>query len=178
MNCYDFERNISAYLEGEIKQAVRSIFDKHKSDCNICNSKLLNISNIVKTLPNLSNLSTSEKFEENLKNKINDLDNRKQSLTSRFLNMNLFGLEPLPAISFCIALIMILGASYFLLNQDNLPVFDHNNISSQVKQKSIDNRSPLIINPIQDYPSIADSDSLNKINKQNKPKSIKLVRGN
>ena len=40
MNCYDFELNISAYIEGELKQAVRGNFNQHRDGCNNCKVKL------------------------------------------------------------------------------------------------------------------------------------------
>ena len=44
MNCYDFELNISAYIEGELKQAVRENFNQHKDTCSNCEEKLGDIS--------------------------------------------------------------------------------------------------------------------------------------
>jgi len=53
MNCYDFELNISAYIEGELKQVVREDFNQHKDTCKNCKEKLLDIAKLMENLPNL-----------------------------------------------------------------------------------------------------------------------------
>jgi len=70
MNCYDFELNISAYIEGEIKQAVREDFNQHKDACNNCKGKLVDISKLLENLPNLAQVKTSSQFKQKLQGKI------------------------------------------------------------------------------------------------------------
>ena len=54
MNCYDFELNISAYIEGELKQSVRREFSTHKETCNDCSEKLGDIARMIRQLPELT----------------------------------------------------------------------------------------------------------------------------
>ena len=70
MNCYDFELNISAYTEGELKQAVREDFNQHKDACNNCKEKLVDISKLMENLPNLTQMTTSSQFNQKLQGKI------------------------------------------------------------------------------------------------------------
>jgi len=62
MNCYDFELNISAYIEGELKQAVRENFINHKESCDNCFKKLSDISKLMENMLNISNVKTSSQF--------------------------------------------------------------------------------------------------------------------
>ena len=75
MNCYDFELYISAYIEGELKQAVREEFSQHKDSCQNCEQKLVYISKMMENLPKLIQVSTSRQFEQKLKGKISEIDN-------------------------------------------------------------------------------------------------------
>ena len=121
MNCYNFELNISAYVEGELKQLVREDFDQHKDACNNCKGKLVDISKLMENLPNLTQVTTSSQFNQKLQGKIREIDNRGPSIWQRLLEMKPLGFEPVPAVGFTLAIVMIIGASFLLLNQDGLP---------------------------------------------------------
>ena len=74
MNCYDFELNISAYIEGELKQVVRENFNQHRDICKNCKEKLEDISILMENLPNLVQVTTSNHFDNNLREKIHKID--------------------------------------------------------------------------------------------------------
>ena len=69
MKCYDFELNISAYIEGELKQVVRQSFTGHKESCSLCKEKLTDISELMGNMPKLTPLITSPQFIPNLNEK-------------------------------------------------------------------------------------------------------------
>ena len=120
MNCYDFELNISAYIEGELKQLVRDDLNQHKDACNKCKEKLVDISKLMEYLPDLEQVTTSSLFDENLQGKICEIDNRGSSIWQRLLEMKPLGFKPVPALGFSLALVMIIGTSFFLLNDYHL----------------------------------------------------------
>jgi len=173
MNCYDFELNISAYIEGELKQVVREDFNKHRDFCNNCKEKLEGISKLMENLPNLVQVTTSNHFDNNLRKKIHEFDNRGPSLWQRLLGIKPLGFEPVPALGFALAIIMIIGASFLLLNQDGLPEIDFEKLSTQSQQKF----KPSVISPQKNLPSMADSDTSGKPHQNNLKNRIKLVRG-
>ena len=175
MNCYDFELNISAYIEGELKQAVRENFNQHKDTCSNCEEKLGDISKLMKNLPNLMRVMTSRKFDQKLKGKIREIDNRRPSIWQRLLEMKPFGFEPVPALGFALALVMIIGASYLLLNQDALPDVNFEKLSTQSQQNTAPNFKPSVIAPKHNIPSMADSDSSGKSDAKHLDKRIQLV---
>ena len=84
----------------------------------------------MKNLPNLMSVMTSHKFDQKLKGKIREIDNRRPSIWQRLLGMKPFGFEPVPALGFALALVMIIGASYVLLNQDVLPNVNFEKLST------------------------------------------------
>ena len=177
MNCYDFELNISAYIEGELKQAVREDFNQHKDACNNCKEKLVDISKLMENLPKLTQVTTSSQFNQKLQGKIREIDNRGPSIWQRLLEMKPFGFEPVPAVGFTLAIVMIIGASFLLLNQDGLPDVDFEKLSTQSQQKTPQEFKPSVIAPNKNLPSMADSDTSGKQNPNNLDNRIKLVGG-
>ena len=177
MNCYDFELNISAYIEGELKQAVREDFNQHKDACKNCKEKLLDIAKLMENLPNLVQVTTSSQFDRGLQEKICEIDNRGPSIWQRLLEMKPLGFEPIPAVGFTLANIMIIGASFLLLNQDGLPDVDFEKLSTRTQQKIPQEFKPSVITPQKNLPSMADSDTSGKQNPKNLDKRIKLVGG-
>ena len=177
MNCYDFELNISAFIEGELKQAVREDFNQHKDACNNCKEKLVDISKLMENLPNLTQVTTSSQFNQKLQEKIREIDNRGPSIWQRLLEMKPLGFEPVPAMGFTLAIVMIIGASFLLLNQDGLPDVDFEKLSTQSQQKIPQEFKPSVITPQKHLPSIANSDTSEKTKSNNIDKRIKLVRG-
>ena len=177
MNCYDFELNISAYIEGELKQVVREDFNQHKDSCKNCKKKMVDISQLMENLPHLMQFTTSSQFNENLQEKIREIDNRGPSIWQHLLEMKPFGFEPIPASGFALALVMIFGASFLLLNQDGLPDVDFEKLSTQYQQKIPPEFEPSVITPKKNLPSMADSDTSVKPNSRNVDNRIKLVGG-
>ena len=177
MNCYDFELNISAYIEGELKQVVRGDFNQHKDACNNCKGKLVDISKLMENLPNLVQVTTSSQFDKNLQGKIREIDNQGPSIWQRLLEIKLLGFEPVPALGFALAIVMIIGASFLLLNQDSLPDVDFEKLSTQSQNKTSKEFKPSVITPQKNLPSMADSDTSGKSNPKNLDNRIKLVGG-
>ena len=176
MNCYDFELNISAYIEGELKQAVRREFSTHKGKCSNCAEKLEDIVHMIRKLPELTPKTTSSQFIHNLHEKIREIDNRGPSIWQRLLQLKPLGFDPVPAVGFAIAMVMIIGASYLLLNQDGLPDVDFEKLSTQLRQQASPQFKPSVIAPEPTLPTMADSDSSVKPqNKKHLDNRIKLV---
>jgi len=177
MNCYDFELNISAYIEGELKQAIRENFTNHKETCGICCEKLSDISRLMENLPKMSQLSTSSQFDQKLQNKIREIDNQGPSIWQWLMQLKPLGFEPVPALGFAVAMVMIIGASYLLLNQDGLPNIDFEKLSTQSQQNTPQKFKPSVITPTKNLPSMADSDTSAKSNPKHLENRIHLVGG-
>ena len=176
MNCYDFELNISAYIEGELKQAVRREFSTHKETCSNCTEKLGDIAQLIRKLPELTTKTTSSQFIHNLHEIIREIDNRGPSIWQRLVQLKPLGFDPVPAVGFALAIVMIIGASYLLLNQDGLPDVDFEKLSTKSRQQASPQFKPSVIAPEPTLPTMADSDSSVKPqNKKHLDKRIKLV---
>ena len=70
---------------------------------------------------------------------------------------------------------MIIGTSFFLLNEDSLPNVNFEKLSTQSQKKSLQEFKPSVITPERNLPSMADSDTSGKTNSKNLDKRIKLV---
>ena len=179
MKCYDFELNISAYIEGDLKQSIRQDFNKHKGVCIQCEEKLSDISLLIKKMPTMDTITTSSEFIYNLNQKIQEIDNRVPSLWQRLLQFRPLGFEPVPALSFAMTMVIIFGVSYFLINQDELPEINMEKLSPHSQNQISEKFKPTVVIPKQTIPSMADSDSsVNTDNRGRFDNRIKLVGGN
>ena len=156
MKCYDFELNISAYIEGELKQVVRQSFNEHKENCILCNEKFEDISKLMDKMPKLTPLVTSPQFIHNSSEKIREIDNRGPSIWKRITQFKPLGFEPVPALGFTMAMVMAISASYLLIHTNGLPEINMEKLSTQSRQQT---PKPSIVIPPQTGLSIADSDS-------------------
>ena len=179
MKCYDFELNISAYIEGELKQVVRQSFNEHKENCIPCKEKVADISQIMDKMQNMKPLITSSQFVHNLNKKILEIDNRGPSIWERLMQFRPLGFEPAPALGFSLAMVMVIGATYLLINRDELPEINMEKLSTQSQHQAPELFKPSVVNPPQMVPSIADSDSLVKPNIRDRyDNKIKLTGSN
>ena len=179
MKCYDFELNISAYIEGELKQVIRQNFDEHKENCTLCKEKLADISQVMDKLPKLTPLVTSPNFIPDLNNKIREIDNLGPSIWERLIQFKPLGFEPAPALGFTLAIVMIVSTSYLLINRDGLPEINMEKLSTKSHQHIPKSFKPSVVTPPQIGPSIADSDSSVKQDIRNRYNDkIKLTGGN
>ena len=179
MKCYDFELNISAYIDGELKQVVRQSFNEHKGNCILCNEKLADISILMDKMPKLTPLVTSQQFIHNLNEKIREIDNRGPSIWERITQFKPLGFEPVPALGFTLAMVMVISASYLLIHRNGLPEINMEKLSTQSQQQSSNSFKPTVVNPPQTGPSIADSDSsVNPDIRNRYDNKIKLTGGN
>ena len=156
MKCYDFELNISAYIDGELKQVVRQSFNEHKGNCILCNEKLADISILMDKMPKLTPLVTSPQFIHNLSEKIREIDNRGPSIWERITQFKPLGFEPVPALGFTLAMVMVISASYLLIHRNGLPEINMEKLSTQSRQQT---PKPSVVIPPPPGLSIADSDS-------------------
>ena len=110
--------------------------------------------------------------------RIIEIDNKGPSVWQRFLLFKPLGFEPIPALGFAMALVMVIGASFLLLNQDGLPNVDFEKLSTQSQQKTTNQFKPSVITPTKNLPSMADSDTSGKSNPKHLENRIQLVGGN
>ena len=178
MKCYDFELNISAYIDGELKQVIRQSFNEHKENCILCNEKFTDISKLMKKMPKLTPLVSSPQFIHNLSEKIRDIDNRGPSIWKRITQFKPLGFEPVPALGFTLAMVMVISASYLLIHTNGLPEINMEKLSTQSQQNTPLEFEPSVITPTKNLPSMADSDTSAKPNPKHLENRIKLVGGN
>ena len=156
MKCYDFELNISAYIEGELKQVVRQSFNEHKGNCILCNDKFEDISKLMDKMPKLTPLVTSPQFIHNLSAKIREIENRGPSIWERITQFKPLGFEPVPALGFTLAMVMVISASYLLIQTNGLPEINMEQLTTKSYPQT---PKPSVVIPPQTGLSIADSDS-------------------
>ena len=173
MKCYDFKLNLTAYIEGEIKEKNRKLFLKHKDECNECDGKLKDIINLVGVMPHMKTYETSSSFMDVLNKRIFELNNKGPSLWKKIQNFKPFGYSPAPSFGFALSFALIIIASYILFDNDEIPKINIDKFSDQSK-----NNNPSIIISPQNSPIMADSDSTEKKDVKNRyDGKIKLVRG-
>jgi len=177
MNCYNFELNISSYIDGEMKYLIREKFNQHKNTCIECSNKLSDIANLLDNMPKLNNITTSDQFEQNLKHKIAIYNSKGPSIWDRLLEFKPLGYRPLPAMGILAALFLLISSSYYLVYEDSLPDFNYNNLSNNSKNLNSSSPRSTIVNPKQQQSAIAISDSVEDSNIKLRNNSIRLVGG-
>ena len=93
MDCYKFELNITSFLDGELKQSIRSEFLQHKKNCSNCNEQLSGVEEMINSLSGLKQVTTSEDFFRNLQHEIDNYENRGIPFIKKLQNIKLFGLQ-------------------------------------------------------------------------------------
>ena len=173
MKCYDFELNLTAYIEGEIKEKNRKLFLEHKKLCNDCNQTYNESIELIRIMPQLNTIKTSAKFVNKLNDRIYELDNKGPSFWQRLQKIRPFGFDPLPSFGFALSISLIIIASYFLFNNDHIPNLDINKFTNDSKTFN----PSTTISP-QQTSIMADSDSTQKKEISNRyDGKIKLVKG-
>jgi len=169
MNCYEFENYISEYIDGELKMGIRKRFMTHKADCILCKEKLDDILSMLKVMPTMDKMKTSEVFLSKLNDKIKFHDKRSTLNKNQF-----FGFDYVSVIGLAATIVLVLGASYLLMTGDSIPIVDLEKISTK-SGKSIKD-SQITLNNQNGF--IADQDSSENDDKEsqyNMP--IRLVGG-
>ena len=178
MKCYDFELNISAYIEGEVKKDFRNSFNEHRRTCVPCQEKLADITKSMKEMPKIKSIVTSASFIDILNKKLKEIDNKGPSFLEKLIHLRPFGLEPIPALGFSFALVMVISASYFFINSDKLPEIDMEKLSIKSPKETPEPFKPSLVIPPHTETSIANSDSSVKPNVSNRYNNkIKLTGG-
>jgi len=150
MNCYEFEKHISEYIDGELKMGLRKDFMAHKSDCILCKEKLDDISSMLTEMPKMVKIKTSELFLNKLNDKIESYEN-----SSRLKMNQFFGFDYISAIGLAASMVMVVGASYLLITENSVPIVDLDKISK--KSGQLNQNSKITLNDQNGF--IADQDS-------------------
>ena len=163
MECYDFELNISAYIDGEIKQAIYNDFIKHKDNCYNCSKKLVDISSLMKIMPQMSTISTSKDFISNLNNKVYEINNKQRRIYTKIFKA--WKIDSIPSLGMGVATILVFISGYLLINQDTPPNIKNKNLFK--KQQYTNQKQNSLFNSRVDNRSLADLDSSRQIEDNN-----------
>ena len=167
MNCYEFENNLSDFIEGELKQKDNFNFKTHQKKCNLCSAKLKSMLTLVSNIGQMRTMSVPSNFTKKLHYKISNLENNKIKNSRRFLDIFNFGLKPNHALAFGLSIVMIIASLVYFSKIDQIPnvkIADYKNQNL----KDINNNNQYIGN-MQNLTNSNKKDSLNKkiINKKN-----------
>ena len=173
MNCYTFKENISLFLDGELKQKLRSEFIEHRDQCKDCLNDLSDFEIMIQKLPSISSLTTSENFMQKLHQKIDVYENAKPPIILRLKNAHIFGMELPSALGMAAALMLVVGASYMLFQGDQLPELNLKQLASKQEQSQNQLQNIRIVEG-ENY--VADQDS-SKDEDNTFEGPIKLVKG-
>ena len=120
MNCYEFEKYISEYIDGNLKIGLRKSFLQHKSECSKCDVKINDITFMIKEMKSQSyEKFTSKNFLVDLEDKIKSYE-----INSHIIKNNFFGFDYMKAFGIAAAFVMLIGASYTLIVDNKLPTLD------------------------------------------------------
>ncbi|NOZ08590.1 MAG: zf-HC2 domain-containing protein [FCB group bacterium] len=130
MNCYNFEANISAYIDGELNQSDWKGFTEHHQNCVACKSKLEGVRELLGAMKAVPEVTTSDNFFKGLQRKI-EIHENKSSFITRIIEFKPFGMNPLQALGFAAVVTFMVISSFMLFNTDKLPVVNFDELSRE-----------------------------------------------
>ncbi len=130
MNCYNFEANISAYIDGELNQSDWKGFTEHQQNCTACKSKLKGVRELLGNMKTIPEVTTSDDFFKGLQRKIETHENR-SSIIAKIVEFKPFGMNPLQALGFAAVVTFMVISSFMLFNTDRLPVVHFDELSRE-----------------------------------------------
>ena len=68
MNCYEFEQNISAFIEGDLKRKQKEKIISHKGECLECSTKIDKVSYNQTNFQKTSILSLMKNYKKTFEN--------------------------------------------------------------------------------------------------------------
>ncbi len=131
MDCYSFEENISAFIEGELPHTLRSDFLTHKETCRNCQGRLEGMISLLDSLKDLEPISTSTEFFSKLQEKIENNSASNESIVKRILNSKPLGMQFGTAMGFAATFVILIVSSYLLFQDESVPQINIREYSAQ-----------------------------------------------
>ena len=121
MNCYEFENNLSDFIEGELKQKDIIKIKSHKKECVNCSEKMESIISLISNLGNMNSIKVSDNFSDKLHNEISILDSRMQTKSWNWLDIFDFGFKPKQALAFGSSILLIASSIFYYSKIEIVP---------------------------------------------------------
>lgn len=121
MDCKDAEQQMSNYIEEEITEEEKKIFEEHMQSCNKCEAEFCKFEKIIRSLKNVKDVEPS--YE--LKSKIIGAISKENKKMGKILPFKI------RKISYVAVIIMALIGTYYLLEQNTY----NENLKSEMAQK-------------------------------------------
>ena len=121
MNCYEFEINLSNFIEGELRQKDIIKFKSHKKECVGCCEKLQSMILLISGLGKMNSINISDNFSRKLYNKISIIDDKKQVKSWEWIDIFDFGFKPKQAIAFGFSIILVASSIFYFSEIETIP---------------------------------------------------------
>ena len=116
MNRYDFEDQISAYLDNDLSIEETKEFEKIMDEFPDCREKYLSIRSLVSKINNLPKIKARDSFVDELNMKIaHQTENERKGFFS-FFPIDLGNLRPAPTVAFATVAVILLFTSIRLFD--------------------------------------------------------------
>jgi len=164
MNCYEFEINLTNFIEGELKQKEIVKFKSHEETCSGCCEKLKEMVTLLSNLGNLHSITAPEQFTRKLHHKISTIENNQQSKTWNWLDLFDFGFNPKQALAFGLSIFLIFSSIFYYSKIENVPNI---NLADFEKQETLKPSMIPKISSANSHSNLATVNDSLQINKQN-----------
>ena len=120
MNCYEFQDNISTYLDNEFPTSKTKLFKEHMEKCYSCSNALKGVKHSIAVMNGLETVSTSSSFNDKLKSRLKEINSKPAVNKKRYISSNrVFGYSPTYAFLTAAAVIAIVVLSVSLFQDSN-----------------------------------------------------------
>lgn len=112
MNCYDFQDNISSYIEKELTLKEVKEFDNHLKACPACKEACEGVVSIIHALRDSQRVTLSDRFNTKLQSRLKKTSSKPSNRFGRYFEEGrIFGFEPRYAIASIAAVVLIIVLS-------------------------------------------------------------------
>ena len=185
MNCYEFQDNISTYLDNEFPASKTNLFKEHMEKCSSCSNAVKGVKHSISVMSGLERISTSNSFEDKLQSRLKEINSKPEVNKKRVISSNrVFGYSPTYAFLTAASVIAIVVLSVSLFQDSNtgmpsdLPALTTQDILNQPMEipKNIQTENPDILLADESEEDSTVNNQESKIGRPNLDNQIQLVK--
>ena len=136
MNVNDFNKNISKYLDGDLKPSDMEKFEELLKNNSECKEKFQSYQLMLNELSNLETLTTSDDFLDKFHDRINK--SSKLTFINRIEEINIFGYDYISISGMAAAIAMFIFSLSIFIKSDSIPGVNLNELSTKNTQENLE----------------------------------------
>ena len=134
MDRYNFKEYITSYIDGDISDSNRELFEKLLESDSECQEEYQEVSKLINNLNSFPKLKSNNDFIQDLNQRIDNYEKSKTPVFNKIKDY-LSSLEPRPSLGFAMSIGAIMMVSYLYLG--NPSTTDSSSITTTIPEEKI-----------------------------------------